>query len=131
MLTPVDGGGAVTVFLGIVVMNGSWLGEHERGDSLVKSSGVGRRYLILLGVERIAQRELNVSFRTGEGQALGIVGRNQKGDHGRVLGLAGGGSLQRMAGSKHGDILQNGRGLLFARLRQEFRSAGRRRGYRG
>src|SRR6476660_5484753 len=44
-----------------------------------------RWYVILLGIERITQSELNVSLVTGESKALSIIGIDQKGDHRSIL----------------------------------------------
>ena len=83
-------------------------------QAFIEASRIGGRHFVLLGVERIAQCELNMSLGTGERQTLCIVRRNQKRDHRGVLRFAGRGALQGVAGSKHRDILQDSRGLLVA-----------------
>src|SRR4029077_18247124 len=45
-------------------------------QAFVKPCGTGRRDFILSRVERITQNQLNVAFRAGKSEALGIVGRN-------------------------------------------------------
>src|SRR5579863_693688 len=95
------------------VVNGGLHGGWNR-KSPVQTSGIGGWNFVLLGIERIAQRELDVSFGTGQSEPLSVVGRNQQRDHGRGLGLTCRGSFQGVAGGEHGDILQNRRGLLFA-----------------
>src|ERR1035437_6430644 len=95
------------------VMNDRLYGWGVR-DPPVQTSGIGGRNLVLLGVEGIAQRELNMSFRAGECEPLGIVGRNhERADRG-IRGLPGRGSFQGVARRKDCDVLENGRGLLFA-----------------
>ena len=84
---------------------------RERGATLIESLGIGSGHLILASVERIAQCELNVALRTGQGETLGVIGRNQKRDDGSVLRIAGGVAFQALAGGNYGDILQHGSGL--------------------
>ena len=55
------------------VMSDRLHGRRHR-DSPVQASGIRRRDFVLLGIEGIAQRELNVPFRAGKGKALGIIG---------------------------------------------------------
>jgi len=57
--------------------------------------GVSRVHGVLMGIERIAQGELNLAFRLSQCHAFGVLGRSQQGDDGSVLGVAGGVALER------------------------------------
>src|ERR1700733_518711 len=59
-----------------------------RRHAFVECIGADGGDVLLLGVERIAERQLNAALSTGEGEPLGVIGGNQQGDHGRVLGFA-------------------------------------------
>src|SRR4029079_13005651 len=50
---------------------------HGRGDAFVQRPRVHRGQFLLLGVQRVAQRQLNLALRGGQGEFLGIVGRHQ------------------------------------------------------
>ena len=76
---------------------------------------------ILLGIQWIAECQLDVAFVAGQGQPLSVVGGNEQSDDGCVLGFAGGGALQGVARCKHGDILQNCGCLLLASATRGFR----------
>src|SRR5580658_2457900 len=52
-----------------------WCG-YRCGGSLIEAAGIGGCHFVLPSVEWVAQGELNMTFRTGESEPLGIVGRN-------------------------------------------------------
>src|ERR1044071_9671066 len=60
-------------------------GGGRSSRSLVQTSGIGRRHIALLGIERIAQRELYVTLGTGQRQTLRVVWRDQQRDHSGIL----------------------------------------------
>ena len=87
--------------------------RSRRGSAtFVESFGVNGRHCILVSIEGIAKRELNAAFGAGEGEAFGVIRRNQNSDDRGILGVAGGVSLQVLASGNHGDILQHRGGLI-------------------
>ncbi len=84
----------------------------EAEPPLYRAPVAHRGQFLLLGVQWVAQRQLNFSLGSGERKFLRIIGRNQQSDDRRQLRFAGGVALQLLAGGDDRDVLQDGGGLL-------------------